>query len=358
PLIMTTTSRRPNREVLEKGYPMPDLTRRRLLGGALALAACQAVTAQTNGWQQVVQQARALDQCRAMVIYQHGQPVLVERFRGPPINELVAIKSVSKTIIAALAGVAVDRGEIPSMKSTLGELIPELIPPGAATQVAAITVENLVTMQAGLERTSGPGYNKWITSSNWIESALLRPMVAEPGTQMLYSTGSYHVLGAILSKVTGTSLLTLARYRLGRPLNIEIPAWTRDPQGHYLGGNEMALTMDAMIRFGEMYRNGGMVGGTRVLSEDWVTRSQQPVTRSMFSGLGYGYGWFIGEKGGTSYSMARGYGGQIICVIPDLALTLAITSDPTLPARIGGYFGYLLRLIEDTIIPVARANAT
>lgn len=336
---------------------MPPISRRTFLAGTAAALVTGPPSAQAKGsWQDVVEIAGALDQCYAILIHRAGRQVLAERFRGPPINQNVPIKSVSKTIVAALTGVAVDRGEIPSVETTLGELIPELIPSTADPKVATITVENLITMQAGLERTSGPGYNRWVTSDNWVANALARPMVAEPGKQMLYSTGSSHVLGAILSKVSGSSLLTLARYRLGRPLGIEIPAWTRDPQGRYLGGNEMALTLPAMIRFGELYRNGGLAGFKRVLSEDWVSRSQQPVTRSMFSGLAYGYGWFLGEKGSTSYSLARGYGGQIICIIPDLELTIAITSDPTRPARSGGYFGYLMRLIEDTIIPAARAS--
>ncbi len=335
---------------------MPRISRRTFLGGAIALAACP-VSAQTYDWQQVANKARALDQCRAIVIHQGGKQVLAERFRGPELDQLVPIKSVSKTIVAAMAGVAIDRGEIPSVKSTLGDLIPGLIPPSADPKVATITVENLINMQAGLERTSGPGYNKWITSRNWVENALSRPMVAEPGTRMLYSTGSYHVLGAILSEVTGTSLLALARYRIGRPLDIDIPAWTRDPQGRYLGGNEMALTVPAMVRFGEMYRNGGLVGNNRVLSEDWINRSKQSVTRSMFSGLGYGYGWFLGDSSGTSYALARGYGGQVICIIPDHALTIVITSDPERPARSFGHFGDLMRLINQSVIPVARANA-
>jgi CubicO group peptidase (beta-lactamase class C family) len=339
---------------LPAGQVMPLINRRKFLGGAIAIAACP-LSAQTDHWQPVVNQARQLDQCNALVIFHEGKELLAERFRGPDLNQLVPIKSVSKTIVAALAGVAVDRGEIPSVESTLGELIPELIPANADPAVASISVKNLITMQAGLERTSGPGYNKWVTSDDWIASALSRPMVAEPGTRMLYSTGSYHILGAILSKLTGTSLLTLARYRLGRPLGMDIPAWTRDPQGRYLGGNEMALTIPAMVRFGEMYRNGGLAGRTRVLSEDWVSHSQQPATRSMFSGLAYGYGWFLGQSRGTSYALARGYGGQIICFIPTLALTVVITSDPTRPARSAGYFGDLMRLIEADIIPAGKA---
>ena len=208
-------------------------------------------------------------------------------------------------------------------------------------------------MQAGLERTSGANYGGWVSSANWVANALARPIVAEPGTQMLYSTGTTHVLGAVLAEISGESLLSLARNRLGRPLGIEIPAWTRDPQGRYLGGNEMALTIAAMVRFGEMYRNKGRVGSTQILSEDWVSASFRPVTRSQFSGLGYGYGWFLGREGAVDYALARGYGGQIICVVPELSLTIAITSDPTLPARSGGYFGDLIRLINQAIIPTA-----
>ena len=60
-------------------------------------------------------------------------------------------------------------------------------------------------------------------------------------------------LGAVLSEATGQSLLSLSRERLGQPLGFEVPSWVRDPQGRYLGGNEMALTLDGMVRFGELY---------------------------------------------------------------------------------------------------------
>lgn len=81
-------------------------------------------------------------------------------------------------------------------------------------------------------------------------------MVGVPGDGMLYSTGSYHVLGAVLSEVSGKSLLSLARERLGSPLGFAVPAWTRDPQGRYLGGNEMALISDPT----QLARSGGYFG--------------------------------------------------------------------------------------------------
>jgi hypothetical protein len=93
-----------------------------------------------------------------------------------------------------------------------------------------------------------------------------------------------------------------------------------------------------------------------VLSADWVTESFVTRTQSPFSGLNYGYGWFLGQAGGEPYALARGYGGQLICVVPGLEMTLALTSDPTQPARSGGYFGDLMRLIEGVVVPVGRAQ--
>lgn len=299
-----------------------------------------------------------LDQCHAIAIHQDGASVVAQVFRGPRLGAPVPIKSVSKTIVAALLGVAIDRQEIESIQSTIAELAPALIPQDAEPGVADITVENLVTMQAGLERTSGPNYGAWVSSADWVRDALSRPFVAEPGARMLYSTGSFHVLGAILSEVSGQSLLSLARDRMGAPLGIDIPPWTRDPQGRYLGGNEMALSLPAMVRFGEMYRQGGVEDGRRVLSRVWVDASFEPATRSPWSGLRYGYGWFLGQSGGDRYALARGYGGQVICVVPSLELTVAIASDPTRPARSGGYFGDLMQLIEATILPVARERVS
>ena len=333
---------------------MPLFSRRMFLTGAATALACP-LRAQADPWAAVADRARALSQCRAMVVHLQGREVLAEVFRGPELERAVPVKSGSKTLVAALTGAALDRGEIASVSARMGEVAPRLIPAEADARVAEITVEDLVTMRTGLERTSGANYGAWVSSRNWVADALSRPFVAEPGGRMLYSTGSFHVLGAVLSEVSGQSLLALARERLGRPLGIDIPAWTRDPQGRYLGGNEMALSLPAMVRFGEMVRQGGRYGGQQVLSADWVARSLEPRTRSPFSGLGYGYGWFLGRTGGSDYALARGYGGQVICIAPALGLTLALTSDPAQPARSEGYFGDLMALIEEAVLPAARA---
>ena len=79
-----------------------------------------------------------------------------------------------------------------------------------------------------------------------------------------------------------------------------------------------------------------------------------PRTRSNFSGDDYGYGWFLREAGGHRMAYARGYGGQMIFVVPSLRLTVAITSDPTRPARSDGHVGDLQRLMAESIVPAAE----
>lgn len=280
-----------------------------------------------------------------------GDDLIFSDARAPGSLERFAnIKSVSKSIVSLLLGTAFDRGEISSITATIGDLAPRLLPRNATPGAAEITVQDLVTLRAGLERTSGPNYGAWVNSPNWVADALSRPMVAEPGSRMLYSTGSTHILGAILSEITGQSLLQLARARIGQPLGIEIPAWTQDPQGYFMGGNQMALRPSAMLKLAQVMRDNGQFNGTQVVSGNWVIASTQARTQSNWSGLSYGYGWFLSPSG---FVLGRGYGGQVVAAHPARGLAVAITSDPTLPARSNGYFGDLIRLLDGPILGIA-----
>ena len=146
--------------------------------------------------------ARGFDRLHALVVVHRGETVFAEAFRGPPLERPVNVKSVAKSVVAALTGAALDRGKILlGLDATLGEVAPRLIPAAADPRVARIPLADLVTMQAGLERTSGPAYGGWVSSPNWVADAFSRPVVGEPGRGMLYSTGSVHVLGAVLATV-------------------------------------------------------------------------------------------------------------------------------------------------------------
>jgi CubicO group peptidase (beta-lactamase class C family) len=298
--------------------------------------------------------AQALPSLHSLLVARHGEELLAERFRGPGPGTPVNVKSVSKSVIAALVGAAIARGVLTGVDQPIAPVLDGLVPADADPRIQAITIDHLLTMRAGLERTSGRNYGRWVSSPDWVRHVLTRPFVAEPGARMLYSTGSYHLLSVAIARASGRSTLALARDWLGRPLGIEIPPWTRDPQGFYLGGNNMALAPRALLRFGEMYRQGGAFGGEQVLPADWVEASWTPRTRSIFTGHAYGYGWFIVQARGYRVAYAWGYGGQMIYVVPALGLTAVITSDPAAPSGRTGYVRQLHGLLADGIIPAAE----
>ena len=320
-------------------------TRRLLLASAGAALLAAPMSRAQSPYNAIADRAAGFDQLYAIAMWTDGEPVLHRISRGSAGGLPYNVKSLAKTWVAALLGAAIARGEVAGLDATIGEIAPKLVPDGADPEVAGITVGNLASMQAGLERTSGGNYGAWISSGNWVADALGREMVAEPGGRMLYSTGSTHVLGAVLAETTGMSLLEQMRERLGDPLGVSIPPWVQDPQGRYLGGNQMGLTLNAMLRFGEMHRLGGTWNGNRVLPGDWIEAAWTRRTRSPWSGLGYGLGWFLGEEAGQDFALARGYGGQLIAVGP--RMVMAITSDPNQPARSDGYFGDLLGLVRE-----------
>src|SRR5690606_6407065 len=138
----------------------------------------------------------------------------------------------------------------------------------------------------------------------------------------------------------------------------EIPPWDRDPQGFYLGGNNMALAPQALVGFGEMFRRRGRWRERRVLSERWVEASWQPRTRSFFTGHRYGYGWFITAARGYPVYYAWGYGGQMIHVVPALELTVVMTSDPDSPSGRTGYARQLHRLVSEGFVAAAEVSGS
>lgn len=303
-----------------------------------------------------VARAAAMPRMHALLAAQDGRSVVRESFRGPGLARPVNVKSVSKTILSALVGIALDRGLIEDVAEPIAPILRDRIPPDADPRLNGITVGHLLTMQAGLERTSGANYGRWVASSDWVRFALSRPFVDEPGGRFLYSTGSWHLLSAILTRRAGRSTLELARDWLGRPLGIEIPPWPRDPQGIYMGGNDMALSAEGLLRFAETYRLGGVFDGERLVPEDWVRTSWVPRTRSPFSGHDYGFGWFIARMAGQEVYYARGYGGQLLHVVPSLGLSVVMLSDPTPPSPGGVYVRELHALLEQGLIPaLARA---
>ncbi|HEX2257178.1 MAG TPA: serine hydrolase [Afifellaceae bacterium] len=304
----------------------------------------------------ILDKAAALGPLETVIVAVDGE-ILAERgYRDHSVTAPTNIKSASKSIVSALVGIAIDKGILEGVNQKIAPLLQADLPPDPDPRLNEITIGNLLSMQAGLERTSGANYGRWISSRNWVRAALARPFVDEPGGGMLYSTGSTHLLSAILSRTTGRSTLELAREWLGTLPGFGIAAWERDPQGIYLGGNQMAMSARSLLAFGELYRNGGRApGGEQLLSPEWIALSWQPRTASRFTGDGYGYGWFHRRIAGHDAHYGWGYGGQMLYVVPSLGLTVVMTSDETSPAGRTGYrdrlhdvMGDIVRAVEES----------
>ncbi len=299
--------------------------------------------------------AASLPRLHALIVARDGEVVAERAFRGPGLDTPVNVKSVSKSLISALVGIAITRGELNGPDQAIAPLLADHVPSRADARLQRITIDHLLSMRAGLDRTSGRNYGRWVASSDWVAHALSRPFIDEPGGRMLYSTGNSHLLSAILTHATGRSTHELARTWLGEPLGVDIPRWERDPRGIYLGGNNMALSPRALLRFGELYRNSGLHEGRRVISESWIRESWTPRTRSPWSGDDYGYGWFITSFCGHATHYARGFGGQFLYIAPSLGLTVVITSDSSIHTRVDGYRSDLIALLRDDLVPAALA---
>lgn len=324
------------------------LTRRGVIGGACAstLTLGMPRRGMAQRYDAVVASAQSLDQLHSLVVQRAGNIEFAQAFRGPSLEGAANIKSVSKTILALLTGIAIDRGFIRGPEQ---QVLPLGRHGGFGDARDALTYADLLSMRGGLESTSGANYGAWVSSADWVGFALSRDLVAQPGGRFIYSTGTWHILGAAVSQACDMSLLEMTRRWIGDPMGLRIPAWVRDPQGYFLGGNDMAMRPADLARIGTMVLAGGRFGDVRIVSEDWITTSLIPRARSPWSGDAYGYGWFLTRFGGHDAAYGRGYGGQILAIVPGLDLSIAITSDPTRPARSGGYFSDLRGLIEQIV---------
>lgn len=298
----------------------------------------------------VLDAAESLEPLRTVTISLDGEIIADRGYTGYTSSDPTNIKSASKVIVTTLVGIAIDKGLLEGPEQRVADLLTDDLPSDPDPRLDEITLSHLMSMQAGLEATSGANYGRWVASSNWVRSALAQPFVAEPGGPMIYSTGSTHLLSAILTEVGGASTRQLARDWLGLIDGFAITGWLQDPQGIHLGGNELAMTPLSLLAFGEMIRNGGVTeDGERIVSEDWIEQSWQQRTTSRFGGHGYGYGWFLTELGGHEVSYAWGYGGQMLYIVPGLDLTVVMTSDPNSPSGGNGHRDRLHDLLADII---------
>jgi len=331
--------------------------KRLVTAGIVALVAfCNLAAAQsTASLEAAANAASELPRLRSLLVSYKGSLILERYYNGARAGQLANIKSASKSVIAALVGIAVSKGLIKSVDQPIAGYFSELAK-DPDPKKRDITIDDLLTMRSGLESTSGREYGAWVRSKNWVRYVLAKPLTDEPGTRVEYSTGTSHLLSALLTKATKMSTWQFAQQELAKPLGFTLAHWPRDPQGIYFGGNEMLMTPRQMVRFGELYENNGRIGDRQLIPKFWVDKASVGVGRSRWgSDREYGSGFWIREFAGHTSYYAWGYGGQFIFIVPDLDLVVVTTSRSDVSTERRDHLGGIYDLVEYQIVPAIRA---
>src|SRR5688572_24170571 len=297
--------------------------------------------------------AAALPRLHSLVVSRRGATVLEYYAKGAGADRAANVKSVSKSASSRLVGTAIDRGLIKRVDEPIVRFFPQLAR-DPDRRKARITVEDLLTMRAGLVSTSFGNYGAWVGSRNWIDYVLTKPLESTPGEEMEYSTGNSHLLSAILTRATGQSTWAFAEAALARPLGFALNRWPRDPQGIYFGGNDMLMTPRQLLALGELYLNRGRRGDRQILPAAWIEASCTGRGRSRFNpDQTYGYGWWQREFAGRHGCFAWGYGGQYVIVFREPGLVIVTTSSTIVSDERRDHRRQIFDIVERLILPAA-----
>src|ERR1700694_5459 len=272
--------------------------------------------------------------------YETGKPAL-------PQN----VKSVTKSVMSALVGIAIDRGHIASADATLGDVLEGYFRAGADRRKAKITVRNLLMQRSGLFWQENTGITwDWINSGDLVRFSLFeQPVSGPPRSTWGESTGKSHIPFACIAPARGGSTFDFWDEHLFRPLGFQRHWWTAEPSGMTIGGDALHLTPRDMAKFGLLFLMKGTWGAESLVPAEWVdlsTAAQADVTQTAirddwqlgpwpasvrFYKEGYGYQWWRTTLASHEAYFALGYGGQLIAVLDELRLVAVVTSDTTIP---------------------------
>lgn len=280
----------------------------------------------------VMDELAAMGFVDATVIVKDGA-IVAEAYRngyGPDIAH--QISSVSKSVLSALVGIAIEERLIAS----IDQPISELLPPGIAERVPAthppIALRHLMSMSMGFSKPdSADAYLAWRMSGNRAKHTLTRRLKHPPGTVWAYNNGAAHLVSLILTHKTGETTKAFAESRLFEPLGIHVPRWPQDGQGYYVGGTEMHMTARDLARFGQLYLDRGRSADRQAVPEDWIDASTRPSgleVRKDWGEFGYGLFWWTKTIGDVEAFIGRGWGAQFLYVAPRLGLVIVVLSDP------------------------------
>ena len=262
-------------------------------------------------------------------------------------GNLHSLQSVTKTITSAIIGVAVTRGDFPSLDTPVLSFFDASKVANVDDRKRRMTVRHLLTMTAGLDWNEGLSYadprntaTLLEQSDDWVQFTIDRPMSEEPGTRWNYNSGASELLAYIFRKATKMDVEEYGARYLFAPLGIERWYWKRIPVG--LADTEGGLYLEArdLAKIWYLFMKNGMWDGRRIVSPEWVKSSIAPAiaVSPAPNAPKYGLKWWLAPdpRDSTRFIWAgSGFGGQIPLAFPNDDMVVVVNAWNIPPMRLG-----------------------
>jgi CubicO group peptidase (beta-lactamase class C family) len=256
----------------------------------------------------------------AMHEYNYLHPNWHPYYRG---REVHTLQSVTKSIAATAMGVALGRGDLARLDVLVLDFFRDRDLTRVDPRLRRATLDDVLTMRSGIEwhEQDRPLDDTNTTiqlerSRDWIGFTLSQPMDADPGTKWAYNSGGSMLLSGVIQSATGRHIDEYAAEHLFLPIGIREFHWKKTPTGHPDTEGGLYLSAEDLARVGYLYLRGGRWNGRQVLPEGWVSRATTRHVTGVAPGWDYGYQWWITRRGDVDIWAGRGFGGQLLLVIP------------------------------------------
>jgi CubicO group peptidase (beta-lactamase class C family) len=213
-------------------------------------------------------------------------------------DSLHDIRSISKSIVSACIGIALEKGQIKSVEQKVFDFFPEYAKLDTGLKLE-LSIKHLLTMSSGIAWNEDVPYDnpenseiKMTRSPDPIAYVLSQPMDFPPGKVWKYNGGTTQLLAAIIEKTTGKPVDQFAKEYLFRPLGITNFEWVKYPGTNLpAAASGLRLRSRDLLKFGLLYYNKGNWGGQQIIPASWVDESIQSHVNRPGSGNTSGYGY-------------------------------------------------------------------
>lgn len=268
-----------------------------------------------------------------LVVLKGGAIVHESYYHGTGPTDRRISWSMAKSVLSALTGILLDRGEIPGLDVPVTDLAPQL----AGSAYDGVTLRQVLQMTSGVRFDEdyldfGSDINRMgrvlaLGRSMDAFAAGLDDRDAPPGERMQYVSIDTHVVAMALRGATGRSLQDLITEYIVTPMGFEAdPYYVTDGDGVAFALGGLNMTTRDYARFGQMIANGGIWQGVQVVPADWIAESTAPSAPISPGQPGYGYQWWIPEGWAEGEFMARGIYGQYIYINRPLNVVVAVNA--------------------------------